>query len=103
MPSILTESMAGLAPAMEMPPLESVWTPGWVVNVEMTLVEPEALEESPTGRSTSSRADLVSAIFETSVLMGASVAATTFTVSVCEESANCASTRATCRAVRTTL
>ena len=39
---MLAESMVGLVPATEMFPLASVCTPGWLVRVEMGLVEPLA-------------------------------------------------------------
>src|SRR6266481_168308 len=66
MPSILTESMLGLEPATERPPLLSTWTPTWVVSVVIGLVDPAAREPIAIGRSKSSRDVFVSAMFETS-------------------------------------
>ena len=76
-PSILTDNILGLEPATERLPLLSTSTPGWVVRVVKALVEPVAREPMATGRSFSSLPSLVSAMLETSVLMGASAASET--------------------------
>ncbi len=75
-PSMLTDSMAGLLPATERLPLLSINTPGCVVSVVMALVDPLAREAIATGKSTSSLPVLVSARLETSVFKTAAVSST---------------------------
>src|SRR5215472_4864093 len=77
MPSMLIDNMLGLLPATERFPLLSISTPACVVRVVIGLVEPRARDAMATGRSTNSRPCLVSAMFETSVLIGGSLAALT--------------------------
>src|SRR6266852_2027433 len=60
------------------------------------LVVPDAREPSATGRSINSRPSLVSAIFETSVLMGASACTFTSTVCACEANTIAPSIRTVC-------
>ena len=68
-----------MVPATEILPLESVCTPGWVVKVDIGLVDPLPRVAIATGRSINSRPVFVSAIFETSVLITGAASAMTFT------------------------
>ena len=76
-------------------------TPACVVSVVNALVDPFAREPRATGRSMSSRPSLVSAMFETSVLMGASASTFTLTVSVCVATFRLPSMRTVCLEVST--
>src|SRR5580700_5654657 len=51
-PSMLAESMLGLVPATEIFPAASVCTPGWLVRVEIGLVDPLVRVAIAIGRST---------------------------------------------------
>lgn len=69
-PSMLIESMASIPPGTDIFPALSVCTPACVVRVDIALVDPSPRELIPMGRSFSSRPLFVSAMLETSVVIG---------------------------------